>query len=152
MREIRQRISAVTDILGRPPRVMVVDDEPDCLDFVCEGLTIVGFTNVVRYSCTSAAATAGIVDAPYDLVLSDLQNKISGDLIGGFTLFDTLTAAGKRPIVYGVMTGSYEDHFHLPQVEAMEGYYAKPFRITEVIGSLTDTLYEKVMRSELLGK
>lgn len=133
----------IVDALGRDPHILVVDDEHDVLEVVATAFQHAGF-KVTPMSCTYAAAeTLGECD-PYDIILSDINNRGQRtDTKGGFTLYKRAHDIGKQPLLYAVMSG--EDHYQRdPLMEHIDLFLPKPFTLRELRERLIITYYKKL--------
>jgi CheY-like chemotaxis protein len=112
--------------LGRPRRVLVVDDDDAIRMVVASVLAEEGY--LVEQAANGAAALAAVAaDAPH-LILLDV--RMPG--VDGWQVLDELrSAAGpKTPVV--VMTASYSGQDRALRSGA-QGYLAKPFELEDLL-------------------
>jgi DNA-binding response OmpR family regulator len=108
-----------------PPRILLVEDEPDVRRILCDEIANVGY----RVDCvsTKAEAEALLAGERYGVVVLDvrLPDGVALDLVG------TLEARGVRALL---ITG-HPDAMQVMEARGLD-YLAKPFRIRELIDAL----------------
>lgn len=72
------------DAPPRPPRILIVDDEPDIAEMLVDILETEGYR--IETAANGAEALARIADAPVDLIISDLIMPV----LDGPGLYQTL--------------------------------------------------------------
>jgi putative two-component system response regulator len=110
-------------------RVLVVDDDQDCLALLS------GILRSAGYRCTTASdaneAHRCLDEAPFDLMLCEVR-------LGGFGLDLAERALTRRPALASVMVSGLEDVELADRALAMGayGYLVKPFSINDVMRSV----------------
>lgn len=122
--------------------ILVVDDEPDLREILCEEFALCGAKAIAVSSGQEALSV--VQKQPVDLVVSDMRMP-GGD---GVSLAKTLKARRDSPLVV-LMTGltdlSVEDAFEI----GIEGFWTKPFHIEmarENLARLLETGVERWSR------
>jgi DNA-binding response OmpR family regulator len=112
-----------------PPKILLVEDEPDVRRILCDELANVGYQ--VDCVSTKAEAEALLGGARYGAVVLDvrLPDGFALDLVG------TLEARGARALL---ITG-HPDAMQVMEARGLN-YLAKPFRIRELIDALERTM------------
>ncbi len=129
----------LAQLLGRQPRVLVVDDEPDVAETIQIYLESRG-CEVIYESCTITAAQR-VKEQPdfVDIILSDYNNRYaSGDHQGGLALYKALSSLPKPP-AYASMSGQTRIELDLPHDVP---FLRKPFSFREIPALLTQAYFK----------
>jgi len=123
-------------------KIMVIDDDPGLLEFMSEGLKILGYEVVAKRDAASALETFS--EENPDLVISDFM--LSG--LCGIELINKLKKI--RPQIPGVIVTGYPAAYpsELAKVNGIAGYLIKPFRINQLEQVVAGLLYREKVGEE----
>lgn len=133
---------------GVKQRILIVDDEPDILDSLGEGLrTLLGSPVDVETACTGEEARSKLdqADRSYDMVISD--ERMPG--LRGIELLEWLRLTSPRTVRV-LMTAYREGGIGQDAVNRAGAnlFLYKPFSFDEIMPQLRRTLAEKARRDE----
>jgi len=118
------------------PRVLIVDDEHDLLDALCENLELCGFDVVASRS--GNAAVEILKKSQFDLILSDIRMP-DGD---GLLLLDTVRKVNPKLPVLVFMTGFSDIAAKDCLTRGAQLVVSKPFSHDELMQALRKVLPE----------
>jgi CheY-like chemotaxis protein len=149
--EIDERVTDdVRKRLGRKPRLLVVDDDEIVLGVYTALFQKCGY-DVKGERNTETAATRVLngnywMGAEPDVIVADLQNTGEGsarDGLGGLTLLNKLTIAGKRPIFYVGVSGAMEEEIRKYR-EICDIYFQKPSPLVQIADETTKNYAQRI--------
>ena len=111
------------------PRVLLVEDEIDLLDMICEALLASDYEVV----CTSSGREALdrlAAGETFDIVVSDIA------MPGGVSGIDVAQAAASRRQDTRLILASGHQRAHLPPLPDNVTFLQKPYRFTQLLGML----------------
>jgi DNA-binding response OmpR family regulator len=112
-------------------RVLVVEDEPNLAETLCESLTAHGFVPVKTLSAT--AAYEALWSHPFDLIVLDIMLPEGND--AGFELAERIREAGfRQPILFLTARDALSDRVR--GLGSGDDYLAKPFALAELVARL----------------
>lgn len=112
----------------KPPRILVVDDDPVTCELLCEVFTHEGFEPTFEHSGESALAALAMSQP--DLLLSDIRMKTRLD---GLSLLELVRRNyPATPVVLMTAFGSIETAIRAVKEGAFD-YISKPFNIDELV-------------------
>lgn len=112
-------------------RVLVVEDDPNLAETVCESLTAHGFTPVKTLSAT--AAYEALWSHPFDLIVLDVMLPEGND--AGFDFAERVREAGfRQPILFLTARDTLPDRVR--GLGTGDDYLAKPFAVAELVARL----------------
>jgi CheY-like chemotaxis protein len=116
-------------------KILIIDDDPGLLEFMAEGLRILGYEVIAKGDAISAVE-AFEKENP-DLIVSDYM--LSG--LCGMELINKLKEI--HPQVPAVIVTGYPAAYppELARADGIEGYLIKPFRINQLEQVITNLLY-----------
>jgi two-component system, chemotaxis family, chemotaxis protein CheY len=113
----------------RPPLILVVDDDPDILDAVCDVLTGEGYR--VARARNGREALERVSDERPDLILLDLMMPV----MDGLAFARALKASGVTPPVPVVVISADGNPDHAAGVGA-EAFLPKPFDLEALLAAV----------------
>jgi two-component system OmpR family response regulator len=125
---------APASIAASPPRLLVVDDEPNILELLAATLRFSGFEVASAPDGYAALATARTFDP--DLVVLDVM--MPG--IDGFEVARRLRSAGNRPPVLFLSARDGDDDKVTGFTIGGDDYVTKPFSLEEVVARIRSIL------------
>ena len=130
-------------IAGRPPLVLVVDDEPGIVDFIEVGLRQEGVD--VRTAGTADAALRRARAEPPDVVILDVGLPDAD----GFDVLRRIRRESDVPVVMLTARGELDDRVRGLELGA-DDYIAKPFHFAELLARVRAQLRRRTRRDEVL--
>lgn len=115
-------------------RILAVDDEPEILEFLSEGLSHFGF--VVDIASTGREGLAAARTRSYDMILLDVDLP---DL-SGFDVARKLRESGDTVLITMVTALNAEDDVVMGLEAGADGYVTKPFSLKELAARVTALL------------
>lgn len=108
------------------PRLLLVEDDPNLGDILCEYLSLKGYQTTL---CTDGQAGFGaFIKGSYDMCILDVMMPI----MDGFTLAEKIRANNKNiPIIFLTAKAMKEDKFEGFRIGA-DDYITKPFSMEEL--------------------
>jgi DNA-binding NtrC family response regulator len=129
--------------MSKPASIMVVDDDPGIVDWLCESLTSEGYS--AHGATDPSEALERIKAKPFDLVISDIE-------MPGMRGNDLVKAIHKlrpqQPIILITAFGSIDLAVESVRAGATD-FLAKPFRIEVLLLSIGRALRERQMQREI---
>ncbi len=144
----REAIAAGLPKLERGARVLVVEDEPGIVDFVCRGLERAGF--IVTSALDGLEGERLALSGAFDAIVLDLM--LPGRT--GLEILDSLHAARPTlPVLVLTARGEIEDRVAGLDAGAVD-YLVKPFSLAELIARLRAQLrvFSQASTTKLSGE
>ncbi|HKK47508.1 MAG TPA: response regulator transcription factor [Alkalispirochaeta sp.] len=107
------------------PTILVVEDEPDLNQMICDFLKHTGYATIQAYDGSSALRL--LFQTPPDLVILDLNLP----QVDGLDVARTITTQTNVPVILATARGEEEDRLHGFQAGA-DDYVVKPFSLPEL--------------------
>ncbi len=126
------------------PKLLVVDDQPAVVEYLCESLAARGYAPVGLTS--SLEALARIQAEPFDLVITDVEMP---ELHGVDLLRAVLEAKPNQLVLLITAYGSVEKAVAAVQAGACD-FLTKPFKIESLVHSIERAFSERMLRREIV--
>lgn len=125
--------------IGRPKRILIVDDEPTLIFFLKQGLQELHPSYLIDLASTGEEALTKLTYHLYDVLVTDL--KMPG--ITGFTLVEV--ARSLHPYICVILMTAFGSPEVLDESEqlAVDGYLIKPFPTSQL-----DEMIEAVLATD----
>src|SRR5690606_11839462 len=124
------------------PELLVVDDQPAVVEYLCESLAARGYAPVGLAS--SLEALARIQAEPFDLVITDVEMP---ELHGVDLLRAVLEAKPNQLVLLITAYGSVEKAVAAVQAGACD-FLTKPFKIESLVHSIEPAFSERMLRRD----
>lgn len=111
------------------PRILLVEDEADLLDMICEALLASDY-DVVCTSSGREALDRLAAGETFDFVVSDIA------MPGGISGIDIAQAAASLRLDTRLILASGHQRAHLPPLPDNVTFLQKPYRFTQLLGML----------------
>ena len=124
-------------------RILVIDDDPELLEFMLQGLKAIGYDAESRKS--GADGVAAFIDQSFDLVIADYMLSD----ISGVKLLRKLREI-RTEVPFVIITGyplAYPPSS--AKADGVDAYLTKPFRINQMEQVITSLLYPEKSRKQL---
>lgn len=119
------------EALGRPPRILWVDDRPSNNSFEVAALTSLGMH--VQPSTSTEDALRWIERGPYDVVISDMGRP--PDDQAGYTLLDELRRRGDATPYVIYASSSSREHFDMAVQRGAIGCTNQPVELVDMVSN-----------------
>lgn len=131
---------------GKGERILVVDDEPQVVNMVCQYLKLEGFTAIPCYGGKEALSKVAS-ERPDAVILDLLMPEVDG-----FTVLESIKKdETKKHLTVIILTAKASEEDQLKGwKEGAAGYLVKPFDMDELVNSIVLALEER--RRQILGE
>lgn len=133
---------AALDVPKSRKRILVIDDDPELLEFILQGLKAIGYDAESRKSGTDGVAA--FIDRSFDLVIADYMLSD----ISGIELLRKLREI-RAEVPFVIITGyplAYPPSS--AKADGVDAYLRKPFRINQMEQVITSLLYPEKSRKD----